>query len=89
MIVCCMSNAAQPLAIEHREAVLNLVARIGERAAVEHLQISSISLGHVIGGLPIQRGTVALIRERVAAINQSGTASCDVVAQGAREHKRR
>jgi hypothetical protein len=66
--------------MQHRGEVLTplesgelraLVERVGERHAREQLSISSQTLARAIGQMHIQRGTVALIRQRLQALREA------------------
>lgn len=48
-----------------------LVERIGERQAREYLTVSAQTLACAIGQMHIQRGTVALIRQRLQALREA------------------
>ena|SRR5690349_7123604 len=50
------------------KAIRFLVARKGERAAAEELHVSRNSLQRLMARLPAQRGTVALVRQRLTSI---------------------
>jgi len=50
------------------KAIRSLVARDGERAAAEVLHVSRNSLQRLMARLPSQRGTVALVRQRLTSI---------------------
>ena len=48
--------------------IRQLVAMNGERGAADVLQVSRNSLQRLIARLPAQRGTVALVRQRLTTI---------------------
>jgi hypothetical protein len=50
------------------KAIRLLVARDGERAAAEQLHVSRNSLQRLMARLPSQRGTVALVRQRLTSM---------------------
>jgi hypothetical protein len=56
-----MSKAITSLPSEDRDRVAQLVSERGERAATEVLSITRDSLARVLAGLPVRRGTIALI----------------------------
>lgn len=51
---------------EERQTLYVLIRRMGERALIEELAISRQSLGRVLAGLPVRRGTLALVRAGLA-----------------------
>jgi hypothetical protein len=54
---------------EHEvKAIRLLVARKGERVAAEELHVSRNSLQRLMARLPSQRGTVALVRQRLTSL---------------------
>jgi hypothetical protein len=59
------------LPTQDRQAVAALVREHGENAALEQLGISRQTLGRCLGGLPVLRGTVALVQQRLrSAVTQ-------------------
>lgn len=46
-----------------------LVERMGERGLITELAISRQTLGRVLAGLPVRRGTLALVRAGLASPN--------------------
>jgi len=50
------------------QSIRQLVGHIGERKTAETLHVSRNSLQRLLARLPSQRGTVALVRQRLAAI---------------------
>lgn len=50
-----------------RQEIRELVAVLGERPTVGLLQVSRQTLGRLLGGLPVSRGTLAVLRERLPA----------------------
>jgi predicted RNA-binding protein YlqC (UPF0109 family) len=52
---------------EERRALHVLLERLGERTLIMELAISRQSLGRVLAGLPVRRGTLALVRAGLAA----------------------
>ena len=59
------SSSAPPDIID---AVAALVRERGEPGAVQLLAISRLTLARVLGGLGVRAGTLALVRERLAAV---------------------
>ncbi|WP_281320437.1 hypothetical protein [Polyangium sp. y55x31] len=58
-----------------RQAVGALVSTIGERAALESLNISRQTLARVTGGLPVRVGTLVLVRQQLQAHAHKGGSS--------------
>ena len=56
-----------PLSARDRERVRTLIARIGERGAQRALGVSRQTLARALSGLPVQRGTIALITGALAS----------------------
>jgi hypothetical protein len=56
------------LAESEVKAIRTLVAREGERGAAEQLHVSRNSLQRLLARLPSQRGTVALVRQRLTSL---------------------
>lgn len=54
-------------------AVAAIVRERGERGAFQLFGFSRLTLARVLGGLGVRAGTVALIRERLAAVKVSTT----------------
>lgn len=50
-----------------RSSLFALAVTVGEHEAAKRLQVSRQTLGRAIAGLPLQRGTVLLLRENLAA----------------------
>jgi hypothetical protein len=50
-----------------RKNLFALAVTLGEYEAAKHLQVSRQTLGRAIAGLPLQRGTVLLLRENLGA----------------------
>ena len=57
-----------------RQALGALVSVIGERAALERLNISRQTLARVTGGLPVRVGTLAQVRQQLQASAGQGGA---------------
>jgi FixJ family two-component response regulator len=55
-----------PLPERERQAIRRLVAERGERQAGIDLQVAAATLARAVAGLPMARGTLALMRERLA-----------------------
>lgn len=62
------AKCGAPLAPEKIDALRLLVARIGEPRTVELMGVSRMTLPRALAGLPVQRGTAALIELRLAEI---------------------
>lgn len=56
-----------------RQAVGALVSSIGERKTLERLDTNRMTLARIMGGLPVQKGTLAHIREQLQATAPKGT----------------
>ena len=54
-----------PLPERERQAIRRLVAERGERQACVDLQVAAATLARAIAGMPLARGTLALMRERM------------------------
>ncbi|HEX9297718.1 MAG TPA: hypothetical protein VF881_17870 [Polyangiaceae bacterium] len=61
-------NVAKLLTDHEVQTIRQLIGRIGERKASEMLHVSRNSLQRLLARLPSQRGTVALVRQRLATI---------------------
>jgi len=57
-----------------RQAVGALVSSIGERKTLERLDTNRMTLARIMGGLPVQKGTLAHIREQLQTQASKGTA---------------
>lgn len=55
-------RSESPCPDDLRGALSALIARVGERACLERLQIGRATLSRALAGLGIRRGTVAQIR---------------------------
>ncbi len=55
-----------------RQAVGALVSEVGERKTLERLDTNRMTLARLIGGLPVQKGTLAHIREQLQATAPKG-----------------
>jgi ABC-type thiamin/hydroxymethylpyrimidine transport system permease subunit len=53
-----------------RAAVSALAHALGERAAMNRLALGRLTLARLIAGLPVRAGTLALVRERLAALKR-------------------
>lgn len=60
-------SAEEALTPAERERLRHAVGDIGERDAANYLRVSRQTLGRAIAGLPLHRGTVALIRQGLAS----------------------
>jgi hypothetical protein len=49
-----------------RQAITELVKALGERRAAERLNVTPQVLARVLGGLPVRRGNLALLRGGLA-----------------------
>lgn len=58
----------KPLREDHRAEVTELIRTAGEQQAAELLDVSRHTLGRLVGGLRVQRGTAALVAQRLSAI---------------------
>ena len=57
-----------------RQAVGALVSSIGERKTLKRLDTNRMTLARIMGGLPVQKGTLAHIREQLQTQASKGTA---------------
>jgi hypothetical protein len=57
-----------------RQAVGALVSSMGERKTLERLDTNRMTLARIMGGLPVQKGTLAHIREQLQTNASQGTA---------------
>jgi hypothetical protein len=62
------TDLAKLLTDREVQTIRQLIGRIGERKAAEMLQVSRNSLQRLLARLPSQRGTLALVRQRLTAI---------------------
>lgn len=68
------TRAAGVLDDSDREGIRGLIARVGEREAAAVLDVSRHTLGRLLSGLPIQKGTAALVLQRLGAVEQPSCA---------------
>lgn len=61
-------TCGKPLPDDDRAAVTELIRTAGEVQAAELLDVSRHTLGRLVGGLRVQRGTAALVAQRLSAI---------------------
>lgn len=61
-----MPNA--PASVETRNAISDLLERMGSQPAADCLGVSRETLFRLIAGVPVRAGTHALLRERLAAL---------------------
>ena len=57
-----------PASADIIEAVAALVRERGEPEAIRLLTLSRLTIARVLGGLRVRAGTLALVRERLAAV---------------------
>ncbi|TKC98601.1 hypothetical protein [Polyangium fumosum] len=57
------------LSVDELRALRRLIEKMGERAVVAELNVSRQALGRTLAGLPVRRGTLALVRAGLAAPN--------------------
>lgn len=68
------TSSRQPLEPAARAAVAQLIGKVGEPRARELLQVSRATLARLAGGLTINRGTAALVAQRLAEIGKGHAA---------------
>ena len=56
------------LSLEERRAVAQLISRSGEKLACKQLAINRGTLCRALAGLTVQRGTLVLVQQRLAAL---------------------
>lgn len=62
-------HRGQALGRAEREHLARIVNERGEREATEALGVSRQTLGRLLGGLPVQRSTAAIVALRLGAVD--------------------
>lgn len=69
-----MQHRGEPLTPIESGEVRALIERVGERQARIQLGLSAQTIARAVGGMHVQRGTLALIRQRLQAIKGEAAA---------------
>lgn len=63
---------ALPIQPAMREQLSRFVARTGERNAARALELNRQTLARAVAGFALQRGTIALLEQRLRAVETGG-----------------
>jgi hypothetical protein len=65
-----MKHAETLLGLAERRALRAYVDRVGILAAVDRLRVGRESVARAIGGMPIRRGTIVIVRAALATVDR-------------------
>jgi hypothetical protein len=70
---CVSGRQGEPATVELRSALAAMLRQQGETSLVKELGLSRQTIARIMGGLPVRRGTIALLRvglaERASSAN--------------------
>jgi hypothetical protein len=66
-----MQHRGEKLTDTESSEIRALIERIGERQACAYLGVSAHTIARAVGAMHVQRGTIALLRQRLAEIQRA------------------
>jgi hypothetical protein len=63
-----MQHRGTTLQVDEATELRHLIERVGERQARDYLTVSAQTLARAVGQMHLQRGTAAMIRQRLASL---------------------